>query len=167
MTKELNVFHLGKQPWDSEDQTFEVNLIEGLTSEYEEELEYEPEYEFELGSDDFNLDQIVDSAVEWATTPTPTPTPLSLEPIDLLSTEKYSFSKLKALPDHLKYVYLGGKETLPIIIASHLTEEQEEVLLGVMRENKEVIGWTMADIKGLSTSVVQHCIHLIEEAKLK
>ena len=51
---------------------FEVNLIEGLTSEHEEELEYEPEYEFELESDDFNLDQIVDSAVEWATNTTST-----------------------------------------------------------------------------------------------
>jgi len=42
ITKEVNVFHLGKQPRDSEDQTFEVNLIEGFTSEHEEELEYEP-----------------------------------------------------------------------------------------------------------------------------
>jgi len=41
-----------------------VNLIEGLTSEHEEELKYEPECEFELESDDFNLDQIVDFAVE-------------------------------------------------------------------------------------------------------
>ena len=31
ITKEVNVLHLRKQPWDSEDQTFEVNLIEGLT----------------------------------------------------------------------------------------------------------------------------------------
>jgi len=35
MTKEVNIFHLRKQPRDSEDQTFEVNLIEGLTSEHE------------------------------------------------------------------------------------------------------------------------------------
>ena len=62
-----------------------MNLIEGLTSEHEEELEYELEYEFKLESDDFNLDQTIYSAVEWATTPTPTL--LSLEPIDLHSTE--------------------------------------------------------------------------------
>jgi len=36
MTKTVNVFHLGKQPRDLDDQTFKVNLIEGLTSEYEE-----------------------------------------------------------------------------------------------------------------------------------
>jgi len=37
-------------------------------SEHQEELEYEPECKFELESNDFNLNQIVDSAVEWATT---------------------------------------------------------------------------------------------------
>ena len=52
-------------------------------SEHQEELKYESECEFELESSDFNLDQIVDSAVEWATTPIL----LSLEPKDLPSTE--------------------------------------------------------------------------------
>ena len=41
MTKEVNIFHLEKQPRDLNDQSFEVNLIEGLTSEYEAEMEYE------------------------------------------------------------------------------------------------------------------------------
>ena len=71
MTKEMNVFHLKKQSRDVDDQSFEVNLVEGLTSEHEEELEYESEHEFDLESDDFNLNQIVDSAVEWATNTTP------------------------------------------------------------------------------------------------
>jgi len=121
MTKEEKVFHLRKQPRDVEDQTFEVNLIEGLTSEHEEEMEYKPEYEFEMESDDFKLDQVVYSAVEWATTTTPTP--LSLEPLDLPSTGQKSSSELKALPNHLKYAYLEENEALPGIIASHLTEE--------------------------------------------
>ena len=56
MTKEVNVFNLGKQPRDLEDQTFKVNYIENLTSEHKE-----LENEFEL--EDFNLDEIVDSAV--------------------------------------------------------------------------------------------------------
>ena len=60
MIKEVNVFHLKKQPRDSKDQTFEVNIIQGLTSKHQEELEYKSECEFELESDDFNLDQIVD-----------------------------------------------------------------------------------------------------------
>jgi len=36
-----------------------------------------------------------------------------------------------------------------------------------LRENKKAIGWTMADIKGISPLIVQHCIHMIEEAKSK
>jgi len=43
MTKEVNVFHLGKQPRDFDDQIFEVNLIERLTSEHEEEPECKSE----------------------------------------------------------------------------------------------------------------------------
>jgi len=74
---------------------------------------------------------------------------------------------LKVFPSHLKYVYPGEKEALPVIIASHLTEKQKEDLLIMLRDNKEAIGWTMADIKGLSLSIVQYCIHLIEEAKSK
>jgi len=50
---------------------FEVSLIVGLTSEQEEEFEYESDHEFDLESDDFNLDQIIESTVEWATNATP------------------------------------------------------------------------------------------------
>jgi len=71
MTKEVNVFPLGKQPRDVEDQSSEVNLIGGLTSEHEKELEYESEHEFNLESDDFNLDQMVDSTAKWTTNAIP------------------------------------------------------------------------------------------------
>ena len=64
ITKEVNVFHLGKQPRDLDDQSFEVNLIEGLTSDHKEEMEYESDNEFDLESHDFNLDQIIESTVE-------------------------------------------------------------------------------------------------------
>ena len=48
MTREVNVFNLGKQPRDIENQTFEVNLIENLTSEHREELKLELDFDFEL-----------------------------------------------------------------------------------------------------------------------
>ena len=38
MTRELNIFNLKKQHRDVEDQTFDVNLIENLTSKHREEL---------------------------------------------------------------------------------------------------------------------------------
>jgi len=58
MTKEVNVFNLGKQPKDINDQTFEVNSIENLTNEHEESMEIETEVEFDLQSEDFNIDQM-------------------------------------------------------------------------------------------------------------
>jgi len=54
-----------------------------------------------------------------------------------------------------------------MIIASYLTKQKEEDLLAVLRENQEAIGWTMDDKKGISPSIVQHQIHLTEEAKPK
>jgi len=45
-------------------QTFDVNSIKNLTSEHEESMEIETEIEFDLEAENFNLDQIVDSAVD-------------------------------------------------------------------------------------------------------
>jgi len=44
--------------------------------------------------------------------------------------------ELKASPKHLKYVYLGGQETLPVIITSHLTIKQEESLMSILKKHK-------------------------------
>ena len=79
MTREVNILNLGKQPCDVEDQTFEVNLIENLISEHREELKLEIDCDFELESDDFNLDQVVESAVNWASNPISP----NVEPINL------------------------------------------------------------------------------------
>jgi len=55
MTREVNVFNLGKKSRDVEDQIFKVNLIENLTGEHRKELELETECDFELES---NLDHL-------------------------------------------------------------------------------------------------------------
>ncbi|XP_074298867.1 uncharacterized protein LOC141629830 [Silene latifolia] len=73
--------------------------------------------------------------------------------------------ELKALPEHLKYIFLGEGETLPVIISSKLTEEQEVRLKYVLVENKLAIGWTIADIKGISPSTCMHRILLEDDAK--
>ena len=71
------------------------------------------------GSDDFNLDQIVESTVEWATNATPI---IPLQEKQSLIDHTLS-SGQKVLPSHLKYQYLGKKEAFPVIIAFHLTEQ--------------------------------------------
>ena len=74
---------------------------------------------------------------------------------------------MKTLLAHLKYVYLGEQETFPVIIASHLNDGEEEDLKAILRKHREAIGWTMTDIKGLSPTIVQHRIHLNEDATPK
>jgi hypothetical protein len=73
--------------------------------------------------------------------------------------------ELKLLPNNLKYKFLGPVDSLSVIIASDLTDAQEEELLDVLREHKEAIGWTIDDIKGISPSLVMHKIHLEENSK--
>ncbi|KAH9792667.1 hypothetical protein KPL71_004223 [Citrus sinensis] len=73
--------------------------------------------------------------------------------------------ELKSLPEHLQYIYLGENETLPVIIAKTLTPVQQEKLIRVLRDHKTAIGWTIADIKGISPSMCMHRILLEEESK--
>ncbi|CAN6707346.1 unnamed protein product [Malus baccata var. baccata] len=73
--------------------------------------------------------------------------------------------ELKPLPSHLKYIFLGENETLPAIISSSLTAQEEEKLLRVLKEFKSALGWTLADIKGISPTTCMHHIFLEEGAK--
>ena len=74
---------------------------------------------------------------------------------------------MKALPEHLKYAYLGGKKIIPVIIASHLTREQEKSLMSILRKHIEAIGWTINNRKGISPVIVQHRIYLNNDATPK
>ncbi|KAL0399649.1 UNVERIFIED_CONTAM: Retrovirus-related Pol polyprotein from transposon opus [Sesamum radiatum] len=80
------------------------------------------------------------------------------------SIEKPPILELKPLPSHLKYIFLGEDETLPVIISSDLTGLQEEKLKRVLRENIKAIGWSIADIRGISPVTCTHKI-LMEEAQ--
>ncbi|PIN22518.1 DNA-directed DNA polymerase [Handroanthus impetiginosus] len=73
--------------------------------------------------------------------------------------------ELKPLPNHLCYVYLGESDTLPVIISSSLSDLQVEKLLRVLRNHKGAIGWTIADIKGISPSFCMHKILLEDDQK--
>ncbi|GJT45219.1 DNA-directed DNA polymerase [Tanacetum coccineum] len=72
--------------------------------------------------------------------------------------------ELKKLPDHLKYLFLGEGDTLPVISSNKLTSLEDERLIRVLRDYKEAIGWTVADISGISPSMCMHKIHLEEGA---
>ncbi|XP_025678361.1 uncharacterized protein [Arachis hypogaea] len=72
---------------------------------------------------------------------------------------------LKQLPSHLKYAFLEDDQKLPVIVAKELTFHQKERFLNVLRRNKKAIGWSLADIVGISPQVCEHRIFLEEGAK--
>ncbi|XXG79904.1 hypothetical protein AAC387_Pa09g0871 [Persea americana] len=73
--------------------------------------------------------------------------------------------ELKQLLEHLKYAYLGEHETLPCIIASDLSSDEESKLLRVLKDHKTALGWSIADIKGIGPTMCMHRILLVEESK--
>ena len=70
----------------------------------------------------------------------------------------------KLLPSHLKYAYLGIESTLPVIISSSLTKIEEEKLLRVLRDHKQALGWSLANLKGIRPSMCMHRI-LLEDGQ--
>ena len=80
--------------------------------------------------------------------------------ITLPSIESPPSLELKLLPSHLKYAYLGQNNILPIIISFTLDPGQKQSLIDVLGKYRRAIGWTMADIKGISPSICMHKILL-------
>ncbi|XP_075518288.1 uncharacterized protein LOC142552397 [Primulina tabacum] len=69
---------------------------------------------------------------------------------------------LKELPSHLWYAFLDESSSHPIIISSALTIDERDRLLRVLRELKSALGWTIADIKGISPTVCMHKVLMQE-----
>jgi hypothetical protein len=74
---------------------------------------------------------------------------------------------LKPLPLNLKSIFLGENETFSIIISSKLNVHQEGKLLQTLKMHKNALGWTITDIKGISSLICIHKIYLEENANLK
>ncbi|WJX51835.1 hypothetical protein P8452_37999 [Trifolium repens] len=87
------------------------------------------------------------------------------EPLGVSIEDKPKPLELKELPGHLKYVFLGEGKTKPAIISNALTPENEEKLITVLKRNKEAIGWSIDDLKGISPAYCMHKIKMEEEYK--
>ena len=68
--------------------------------------------------------------------------------------------ELKLLSSHLKYIYLGKNNTLPVIISSSLNAYKERRLVNVLGRYKKAIRWTMTNIKRINPSICMHKILL-------
>ena len=64
------------------------------------------------------------------------------------------------LPCHLRYAYLRDTCTLPVIILASLTASEEDKLLRVLRDHKDAIGLSLANLKGIHPFMCMHRILL-------
>ena len=122
----------------------EASLVQNDSENMSEEVE---EYVKWMDSFEPNIRKYFESLGESAKTPVP-------------SVEQPPKMEQKPLPSHLKYAYLGIASTLPVIISTSLTELEEEKLLRVLRDHKNALGWSLADLKGIRPSMFMHRIFL-------
>ncbi|XP_069144425.1 uncharacterized protein [Solanum lycopersicum] len=81
------------------------------------------------------------------------------------SIEEAPKLELKALPSHLRYVFLGANESLLVIVSSALSEMQVEASLKILRKRKKAISWQMVDIHSIIPALCTHRIFMEEGHK--
>ena len=65
----------------------------------------------------------------------------------------------------MKYVFLQPEKGKPVIISAGLTKLEEQKLQETLRKYKEVIAWSIEDLKGIGPSIFMHKILLEENAR--
>ncbi|XP_021760257.1 uncharacterized protein LOC110725097 [Chenopodium quinoa] len=71
--------------------------------------------------------------------------------------------ELKPLPPLLKYAFLDDSENYPVIVNAKLDDTSLEKLLVVLRKYRDVIGYKIDDIKGISPTICMHKILLDDD----
>nr|GEV17249.1 reverse transcriptase domain-containing protein [Tanacetum cinerariifolium] len=71
--------------------------------------------------------------------------------------------KLKELPPHLEYAFLGENEKWPLIIAKDLNVNEKTALINVLKSRKKAIAWKLTDISGIDPEFCSHKILLEED----
>nr|GEY84681.1 reverse transcriptase domain-containing protein [Tanacetum cinerariifolium] len=68
--------------------------------------------------------------------------------------------KLKELPPHLEYAFLGNNGKWPVIIAKDLSSNEKTALINFLKNRKKAIAWKLTDIKGIDPEFCSHKILL-------
>nr|GEZ88026.1 reverse transcriptase domain-containing protein [Tanacetum cinerariifolium] len=71
--------------------------------------------------------------------------------------------KLKELPPHLEYAFLGDNNKWPVIIAKYLSVDEKSTLIKVLKSRKQAIAWKLTNIKGIDPEFCSHKILLEED----
>ena len=154
----FNVFEAVRHPTES-DTCFMIETVEaivssqsGLTNPLESSL---------VHSESEELREKAEEYVKWMDSFQPNRRKYYKPLGKNTQTSVPSFEQLpkmeqKPLPCHLRYAYLRDASTLPVIISTSLIAVEEDKLLRVLRDHKDVLGWSLADLKGIRLSM---CIH--------
>jgi hypothetical protein len=73
--------------------------------------------------------------------------------------------ELKPLPKGLKYDFLGADKTYSVIVSDELSPGEMDKLLNLLRKHKNVIRYSISDLKGISPAFYTHRIPLEEQCK--
>uniref|UniRef100_A0A2N9IZ94 Integrase catalytic domain-containing protein n=1 Tax=Fagus sylvatica TaxID=28930 RepID=A0A2N9IZ94_FAGSY len=151
MTLEVNIFNIGKQLVE-DDECEVANWVDVVVEDQFHNTYFSDPLEscivMELSGWRPRFEELPKSELK--------PLPSSIEIPKL---------ELKQLPSELKYAFLESGDTFPVVISSKLTVEQEGSLVKLLKKHKTAIGWTIADIKGISPLVCTHKLHFEEEVK--
>jgi hypothetical protein len=140
------------------EQCHSIDVIEKSVLETLPESEpQEPEAQVFVTAEDTDVEQLCE-----VKTCESVPVSSASEPAQLAH---HSIIELKELPSHLKYSFLEKEKIHPVIISSALTSEQDESLLSILKLYKNVIGYSIDDIIGISEKVCSHRIHLEEGSR--
>ena len=176
MTVNLNIFNVIKGMGDEED-VCEVNMVDSVVQKYLDNVSHDDPLMSCLVSPSWNEEvttlesKFLHTIIEhneilevngWEPKFEPLP---PIKDRALPSEKRPPNLELKPLPSHLKYAFLGVEETFSLIISSSLELDQEHKLLEILRTHRTALGWTIADIKGISPLIYTHRIHLEEDVK--
>ncbi|KAG5549470.1 hypothetical protein RHGRI_014717 [Rhododendron griersonianum] len=175
---EVDVYNVNTLEEDDE-EVEEVSLIDALVQEHIDTVLYKDPLEIALTAEEasfldspevgslLELLNVEDSVEEvCGVSYDPLFEPLGDPPPKVLpSSVQPPKPELKPLPDTLKYAFLEGSDTYPVVISSSLEENQEKKLLDLLKEHIGALGWTVADLHGISPTVCTHRIDLEDSVK--
>jgi hypothetical protein len=72
---------------------------------------------------------------------------------------------LKPLPKGLRYDFFGLDKTYLVIVSDKLSPEENEKLLNLLNKHRNVIGYSINDLKGLSLAFCTHRIPMEDQCK--
>jgi hypothetical protein len=73
--------------------------------------------------------------------------------------------ELKQLPLGLQYVFLNGDHETPVITSDKLSNDETRRLVATLEKYRPVVGYSLKDLKGISSSLCTHRISMEQDHK--